>query len=114
MIAHYLLSTDVDYGDLQISTIFNSFKDGKNIILMVLAETIKNLNHVYEHPDSVFTRSPLLLQMWLLDHLGLLVIPPTIHNYNSNHYQAHTLVRHTDTKNEWIAWMLELSWMDIK
>lgn len=53
----------------------NSLRDRKNIIPMVFAEIINDFNYIHEHLDSSFTGGPLLLKMWLLDHLGLFSIP---------------------------------------
>ncbi|KAI8542757.1 hypothetical protein RHMOL_Rhmol08G0164400 [Rhododendron molle] len=47
----------------------------KNITPLVLAETIMGMDLVYAGKTNTFSSSPLLLQIWLSDKIGLLEVP---------------------------------------
>ena len=57
---------------------------------MVLAETFHGLDPLSRGETNIFQGSPLLLQVWLMDHMGILSLP-TIATYGPGDYVGRKL-----------------------
>lgn len=86
LVIQHLTFTDLEYDDLWIYFIISSLKIKRNMILIVLAETFNGWDLIHDNPYLAFMESLLLLQMWLLDHFGLLDVS-IIPHYGLQHYQ---------------------------
>ncbi|XP_058190980.1 uncharacterized protein LOC131308168 [Rhododendron vialii] len=68
-------------------------EERRDVIPMVLVETLIGLDAVHAGQTRYFGGSPLLLQMWLCDKIGVLRLPSATWSYNpcvflSRQYQA--------------------------
>ena len=56
----------------------SQIKDGDNPVSLILAETFLGLNSVFHDGEPQnFLRSPLTLQIWLMERLDMIVRPTT-------------------------------------
>ncbi|GMY19911.1 hypothetical protein FCV25MIE_15150 [Fagus crenata] len=80
------------FADMRISTLIPQLLDGKSLVPIVIVETMNGLDAMYRGETDIFRRSPLLLQVWLMDRLAL-IVPPTMTVYEPKHYLMRNLVR---------------------
>ena len=60
----------------------SQIKDGDNPVSLILAETFLGLNSIFHDGEPQnFLRSPLTLQIWLMERLDM-IVRPTTGNYS--------------------------------
>ncbi|KDP30304.1 hypothetical protein JCGZ_18240 [Jatropha curcas] len=73
---------------------------------IVLAETIRSLDRAALGFDD-WTVSPIVLQVWLKDHLQV-VATPTLLPYNSTQYRMWRILITHPSSDSWTSWLIEL------
>nr|POE60735.1 hypothetical protein CFP56_53396 [Quercus suber] len=87
-----LFTGDHGFPNVRVADIAHEAANEKNIVPIVLAETFHGLDALSNQETVLFHGSPLLLQIWLMDHLSL-VLPPTMSPYGLEHYRGCSLKR---------------------
>ena len=103
MTSHFLFSTS----SIALIDIYFDLGFGKNSIAMVLAETLNGLDDACAQGILLSAGSPLILQVWLQERLGLLIgsVPRPYHH--------RTVLFSGRSFADWILWMDQLSVGDI-
>ena len=70
------------FTDARAISVVSQIKDGDNPVSLILAETFLGLNSVFHDGEPQnFLRSPLTLQIWLMERLDM-IVRPTTGNYS--------------------------------
>ena len=93
------------FADARAINVVSQIKDGDNPISLILAETLLGLDFVFHGGESQnFLRSPLTLQIWLMERLDMITMP-TVGNYGPSYFLSRTV-----TKNEC---QIESDWVKV-
>ena len=85
--------------DARAIGIVSQVKDGDNPVSLILAETLLGLDFVFHGGESQnFLRSPLTLQIWLMERLDMIAMP-TVIDYDSGNFLSRTILK-TKCKTE--------------
>ena len=79
--------------DAQAISVVNQIKDGDNPTSLILAETLLGLDAVIHGGETQnFLRSPLTLQIWLIEQLGI-IAKPAIGNYRPGNFLIRAVIK---------------------
>ena len=84
----------------------NQIKDGDNLVSLILGETLLGLDAVFHGGETLlgldavfhggethnFFRSPLTLQIWLMERLDM-IAKPTTNNYGPNSFLSGAVIK---------------------
>ena len=92
--------------DAQAISVVNQIKDGDNPVSLVLAETLLGLDTVFHGGESQsFLRSPLTLQIWLMERLDM-IAKPTTSNYRPRSFLSRAVIKtKCQTKSDWVKFL---------
>ena len=92
--------------DAQAISVVNQIKDGDNPVSLVLAETFLGLDTVFHGGESQsFLRSPLTLQIWLMERLDM-IAKPTTSNYRPRSFLSRAVIKtKCQTKSDWVKFL---------
>ena len=84
----------------------NQIKDGDNLVSLILAKTLLGLDVVFHGGESPnFLRSPLTLQIWLMERLDM-IAKPTIGNYRPSSFLSKTVIKtECQTESDWVKFL---------
>ncbi|KDP36063.1 hypothetical protein JCGZ_10315 [Jatropha curcas] len=120
LLAGFLFNKDLGFGDLRLCPMIRQMEDMGCIDGIVLAETIRSLDRAALGFDD-WTVSPIILQVWLKDHLRV-VAAPTLLPYSPSQYCMRRILITYPSTVAWTSWLIELgpnevlwfiSWYDI-
>ncbi|KAI8568259.1 hypothetical protein RHMOL_Rhmol02G0184000 [Rhododendron molle] len=77
LLAAYLLVPSAGHASSALASVVVQVEARKDVIPMVLAETLIGLDKFCSGETETFGGSPLLLQIWLCDKVNVLTIPPS-------------------------------------
>lgn len=97
-----LCSGGHNFIDAQAISVMSQIKDGDNPVSLILAETLLGLDAVFHGGESQnFLRSPLTLQIWLMERLNM-IARPTTSNYGPSSFLSRTVIKtECQTENDW-------------
>ena len=79
--------------DARAISVVNQIKDGDNPISLILAETLLGLDVVFHGGETQnFLGSPLTLQIWLKERLGM-IAKPTTSNYGPSNFLSRAVIK---------------------
>ena len=79
--------------DARAISVVSQMKDGDNPVSLILAETLLGLDVVFHGGESQnFLRSPLTLQIWLMERLDM-IAKPTTGNYGPSSFLSRTVIK---------------------
>ena len=71
----------------------NQIKDGGNPVYLILAETLLGLDVAFHGRETqIFLRSPLTLQIWLMERLDM-IAKPTTGNYGPGSFLSRVILK---------------------
>ena len=71
----------------------NQIKDGDNPVSLILVETLLGLDVVFHGRETqIFLRSPLTLQIWLMERLDM-IAKPTTGNYGPGSFLSRVILK---------------------
>ncbi|KDP37833.1 hypothetical protein JCGZ_06882 [Jatropha curcas] len=97
---------DPGFGDLCLCPMVREMEDMGCIGGIVLAETIRSLDRATLGFDD-WTVSPIILQVWLKDHLQVVAAPTSL-PYNPTQYRMRRILITHPSTDAWISWLIEL------
>ena len=114
LIGRFLITNGTLFVPIEICELVIPLSQSRNIIPMVLAETLNGLDKVQDRFEANFEGSPLLLHMWLLERLNLLP-PPSVVNYGAQHFRLRVPEFPLDASpDEWLNMLYHTSWRSIR
>ena len=95
-----------DFMNARAISIVNQIKDGDNPISLILAETLLGLDVVFHGGENQnFLGSPLTLQIWLKERLGM-IAKPTTSNYGPSNFLSRAVIKtECQTKSDWVRFL---------
>ena len=79
--------------DARAISVVNQIKDGDNPVSLILVETLLGLGVVFHGGETQnFLGSPLTLQIWLMEQLGM-ISKPTIGNYGPSSFLSRAIIK---------------------
>ena len=89
----FLYSGRHGFMDAQAISVMNQIKDGDNPTSLILAKTLLGLDAVIHGGETQnFLRSPLTLQIWLIEQLGM-IAKPAIGNYRPGNFLIRAIIK---------------------
>ena len=89
----FLCSGKHGFVDARAISVVSQIKDGDNPISLILAETLLRLDVVFHGGEfQNFLRSPLTLQIWLMELLHM-IAKPTTGNYGPSSFLSKTIIK---------------------
>ena len=84
----------------------SQIKDGDNPVSLVLAETLLGLDAVFHGGESQnFLRSPLTLQIWLMERMAM-IAKPTTGNYGPSSFLSMTVIKiECQIESDWVKFL---------
>ena len=115
LIGEFLLcSRRPGFADARIFDLLDDVKKKRSLIPMVLAETFHGLDALSRGDTNIFQGSPLLLQVWLMDHMGILSLP-TVATYGPADYVGRKLqLFGCQTEKEWTYFLSKKDGQNIR
>lgn len=81
------------FADARVISVVSQIKDGQNPVSLILAETLLGLDFVFHGGKSQnFLRTPLTLQIWLMERLDM-IARPTAGNYGPSNFLSRTVIK---------------------
>ena len=101
--------------DARAISVVSQIKDGDNLVSLILAETLLGLDVVFHGGESQnFLRSPLTLQIWLMERLDM-IVRPTTGNYGPSNFLSRTVIKtKCQTESDWVKFLNEKSSASIR
>ena len=92
--------------DARAISVVNQIKDGDIPISLILAETLLGLDVVFHGGETQnFLRSPLTLQIWLMERLDT-IAKPTTGNYGPGYFLSRAVVKtKCQTESNWVKFL---------
>ena len=93
----------------------SQIKVGDNPISLILEKTLLGLDVVFHGGKSqIFLRSPLTLQIWLMERLDM-IARPTTGNYGPSSFLSMTVIKiECQTESDWVKFLNEKSSASIR
>ncbi|MBY3556027.1 hypothetical protein HGI15_22055, partial [Modestobacter lapidis] len=105
LLGRYLLASGSLLVPIQLCELLLPLSESKNIVPMVLAETLNGLDAARRGSAFTLRGSPLLLQMWLMERLSLLH-PSHYPNYKPSHYCTRRLdLPDAESVRDWVFYL---------
>ena len=84
----------------------NQIKDGDNPVFLILAETLLGLDAVFHGGETKnFLRSPLTLQIWLMERLDM-IAKHTTNNFGLSSFLSRFVIKtECQTKSDWVKFL---------
>ena len=100
--------------DALVIGIVSQVKDGDNPASLILAETLSGLDSIFLGGESQnFLRSPLTLQIWLMERLDM-IATPTIADYGPSNFLSRTILKtECQTESDWVKYLNKTSSVSI-
>ena len=94
--------------DARAISVVNQIKDGDNPVSLILVETLLGLGVVFHGGETQnFLGSPLTLQIWLMEQLGM-ISKPTIGNYGPGSFLSTAVIKpECQTESDWVKFLDE-------
>ena len=81
------------FADARAISVISQIKEADNLVSLILVETLLGLDSVFHGEESQnFLRSPLTLQIWLMERLDM-IARPTIGNYGPDSFHSRTVIK---------------------
>ena len=92
--------------DARAISVVSQIKDGDNLVSLILAETLLGLDVVFHGGETQnFLRSPLTLQIWLMELLDK-IAKPTVDNYGPNNFLNRAVIKtKCQTESDWMKFL---------
>ena len=89
--------------DARAISVVNQIKNDDNSVSLILAKTLLGLDAVFHGGESQnFLRSPLTLQIWLMERLDM-IVKPTTGNYRPSSFLSRTVIKiECQTESDWV------------
>ncbi|KAI8574625.1 hypothetical protein RHMOL_Rhmol01G0368700 [Rhododendron molle] len=109
MLAAYLLVSPDGRVNPSLVSVATQLGVHRNVVPMVLAETLMGLDLVATGQTETFGGSPLLLQLWLSDKLGLIAAPEARWSYLPGRMHQREMLYPEMSTEDWHAFMSRLA-----
>ena len=92
--------------DARAISVVNQIKDGDNPVSLILAKTLLGLDAVFHGRETQnFLRSPLTLQIWLMEQLDM-IAKPTTGNYGPSSFLSRAVIKtECQTESDWVRFL---------
>ena len=92
--------------DAQAISVMNQMKDGDILVSLILVETLLGLDVVFHGGETQnFLRSPLTLQIWLMEWLGM-IAKPTTNNYGPRSFLSRAVIKtECQVESDWVKFL---------
>ena len=101
-----LCSGRPSFVDARAIGIVSQVKDGDNSASLILVETLLGLDFVFLGGElQQFLRSPLTLQIWLMERLDM-IATPTVANYGPSNFLSKAILKiECQTESNWVKFL---------
>ena len=95
-----------NFVDARAINVGNQIKDGDNPISLILTETLLGLDAIFHGGETHnFLGSPLTLQIWLMERLGM-IAKPTTSNYGPGIFLCRAIIKtECQIENDWVKFL---------
>ena len=81
------------FADARAISVVSQIKEADNLVSLILVETLLGLDSVFHGEESQnFLRSPLTLQIWLMERLDM-IARPIVGNYGPGSFLSRTVIK---------------------
>jgi len=101
LLNRFLFVSVGDMGDASLIRVVDQMQNGRSFIHLVLAETLLCLDRLKKDPSGSFSGSPLLLQIWLQEHLRLIEKPIDEVTYNPRSFARRKRLYSPHSLSQW-------------
>ncbi|KAI8568249.1 hypothetical protein RHMOL_Rhmol02G0184000 [Rhododendron molle] len=105
LLAAYLLVPSAGHASSALASVVVQVEARKDVIPMVLAETLIGLDKFCSGETETFGGSPLLLQIWLCDKVNVLTIPPSNWAYEARLLSQRCFEFEDRSRAEWVDFL---------